>query len=161
MSKAKANTAPARKIAVQNRKARHNYLIESTIEAGIVLQGSEVKSLRKGLGSIMEAYANEENGEVFLLNAFIPEYTEASYMNHVPRRPRKLLLRHREIARLTKMVDRKGMTLVPLSLYFNERGKVKVDLGIAQGKTKGDKREASKERDWKMQKARLLKGTLT
>lgn len=160
MSKAK-KPLPERKIAVQNRKARHNYLIQSNIEAGIVLQGSEVKSLRKGLGSIAEAYANEENGELFLVNAFIPEYTEASYLNHIPKRPRKLLLRHREIVKLTNMVNRKGMTVVPLSLYFNAQGRVKVDLGIAQGKTKADKREASKEQDWKLQKARLLKGTLT
>lgn len=157
----KAKTAPARKIAVQNRKARHDYMIQSNLEAGIVLQGSEVKSLRKGLGSIMESYAVEENGEIFLMNAFIPEYTEASYLNHIPRRPRKLLLRHREIVKLTNAVNRKGMTLVPLSLYFNERGKVKVDLGVAQGKTKGDKRESSKEQDWKRQKARLLKGSLS
>ncbi len=144
-------------VAAQNRKARHNYAIEETFEAGIVLTGSEVKSLRQGRAAINEAYAGERGGELFLFNAHIPEYTAASRFNHEPRRPRKLLLHRREIAKLIAAVQRKGMTVVPLSVYFNATGRAKVELALARGKRTYDKRVAAKERDWKRQKARLLR----
>jgi SsrA-binding protein len=140
----------------QNRKARHDYLIEETIEAGLILAGSEVKSLRKGGVSINEAYAAERAGELYLMNANIPEYA-AARINHDPRRPRKLLLHKKELNRLTGAVTRDGMTLVPLGLYFNERGIAKVALGLAKGKRKSDKRAAEKERDWQRQKGRILR----
>jgi SsrA-binding protein len=141
----------------QNRKARHDYLIEDTIEAGLMLAGSEVKSLRKGGASINEAYAAERDGELFLLNANIPVYA-AARVNHEPRRARKLLLHKKELNRLAGAVTRDGMTLVPLGLYFNDRGIAKVAIGLAKGKRKSDKRAAEKERDWKRDKARILRG---
>jgi SsrA-binding protein len=140
----------------QNRKARHDYLIEETIEAGLILAGSEVKSLRKGGVSINEAYAAERAGELYLMNANIPEYA-AARINHDPRRPRKLLLHKKELNRLAGAVTRDGMTLVPLGLYFNERGIAKVAIGLAKGKRKSDKRAAEKERDWQRQKGRILR----
>ena len=140
----------------QNRKARHDYLIEETIEAGLILAGSEVKSLRKGGVSINEAYAAERAGELYLMNANIPEYA-AARINHDPRRPRKLLLHKKELNRLTGAVTRDGMTLVPLGLYFNERGIAKVAIGLAKGKRKADKRAAEKERDWQRDKARIMR----
>ena len=140
----------------QNRKARHDYLIEDTIEAGLILAGSEVKSLRKGGVSINEAYAAERAGELYLMNANIPEYA-AARINHEPRRPRKLLLHKKELNRLAGAVTRDGMTLVPLGLYFNERGIAKVAIGLAKGKRKADKRAAEKERDWQRQKGRILR----
>jgi SsrA-binding protein len=146
-----------RKILVQNRKARHNYTILSTLEAGIILGGSEVKSLRKGQGNLLEAFASDSFGEMLLLQAFIPEYKEASHFNHDPKRPRKLLLHKREIGKLIGQIKKKGVTLVPLSLYLNPKGKIKVELGVAEGKTKGDKREAKKADDWRREKERLLK----
>jgi SsrA-binding protein len=148
--------APVGRIAAQNRKARHNYFIDDTVEAGIALVGTEVKALRLGRGSIGEAYAAEQNGELYLLNAHIGDY-DAAREGHAPRRPRKLLLRRRELARLFAMVQREGATLVPLSLYFNPRGIAKIELAIARGKRKYDKREATKERDWKRDKARLMR----
>ena len=144
-------------MVAQNRKARHDYAIEETFEAGIVLTGTEVKSLRQGRAAITEAYAGEREGELFLLNAHIPEYTAASRFNHEPRRPRKLLLHRREIAKLVAAVQRKGMTVVPLSVYFTATGLAKVELALARGKRTYDKRIAVKERDWKRQKARLLR----
>ena len=141
----------------QNRKARHDYLIEDTIEAGLILAGSEVKSLRAGGVSINEAYAAERGGELFLMNANIPVYA-AARINHEPRRARKLLLHKKELNRLTGAVTREGMTLVPLGLYFNERGIAKVAIGLAKGKRKSDKRAAEKERDWKRDKARIMRG---
>jgi SsrA-binding protein len=140
----------------QNRKARHDYLIEDTLEAGLILAGSEVKSLRKGGASINEAYAAERGGELFLMNANIPIYA-AARVNHEPRRARKLLLHKKELNRLTGAVTREGMTLVPLGLYFNDRGIAKVAIGLAKGKRKSDKRAAEKERDWKRDKARILR----
>lgn len=140
-----------------NKKARFDYLIEQTFEAGLMLQGSEVKSLRNGKGSITESYAAEEGNEIFLINAFIPEYLEANRFNHFPRRPRKLLLRRKEINKLLGAVRKKGQTLVPLAIYFNKRGKAKVELALATGKNKGDKRETQKNRDWQRQKGRLLR----
>lgn len=145
------------KIAAQNRKARHDYFIEETFHAGIMLTGTEVKSLRQGRASIIESFAGEIEGELFLLNAHIPEYESANRFNHEPKRPRKLLLRKREIAKLLAGIRRKGMTLAPLSIYFNERGIAKVELALARGKHTYDKRAAIKDRDWNRDKARLLR----
>jgi SsrA-binding protein len=144
--------------AAENRKARHDYFIEDTIEAGIVLTGSEVKSLREGRGNLRDSYAAEDRGEIWLYGVHIPEYGNArGFDSHEPRRPRKLLLHGREIARLMGVVQREGATLVPLSIYFNDRGIAKVELGLARGKRKADKRESEKERDWQREKARLLR----
>lgn len=147
---------PAANIAARNRKARFNYFIEDTLEAGIQLLGSEVKSLRAGRASIEESYATEEGGELYLVNAHIPEY-EAAIAPHEPRRKRKLLVHKKEMQRLAGAVSREGMTLVPLSIYFNKRGIAKVELGLAKGKRKFEKREAIKERDWKRDQARLMR----
>lgn len=141
----------------QNRKARRDYTVIETFEAGIMLLGTEVKSLRAGRASIGEAYAAEQGGALYLLNAFIPEYQSAGIATHAPRGPRKLLLHKREIAKLLAAVNRKGLTLVPLSIYFNDRGIAKVQLALAEGKQKRDKRQDEKTRDWKRQKARLLR----
>ena len=153
---ARRDGSPARTVA-KNRKARHDYFIEDTLEAGIMLVGSEVKSLRAGSGNIADAYASERDGEIFLFNAYIPEYRNASHVDYETRRPRKLLLHKREIDKLIGAVQRKGVTLVPLAVYFNDRGIAKVELGIATGKRKFEKREAVKERAWQRQKARLMR----
>jgi SsrA-binding protein len=144
--------------AAQNRRARHDYLIEDTLEAGLVLQGSEVKVLRTGQASIAEAYADAQAGELFLVNANIPEYKAANRFSHEPRRPRKLLLHRKEMNKLLGAIRREGMTIVPLSIYFNERGRAKVELGLAHGKKKADRRQAEKDRDWQRDKARLMRG---
>ncbi|HEX9768122.1 MAG TPA: SsrA-binding protein SmpB [Kiloniellales bacterium] len=146
-----------RVLVAQNRKARHDYLIEDSLEAGLVLTGTEVKSLRQGRASIVEAYAADEKGDLYLFNSHIPIYDAAGRFNHRPKRPRKLLLHRRELARLIGLIRREGYTLVPLSLYFTERGIAKVELGLARGKRKVDKRETQKRRDWQRQKARLLR----
>jgi SsrA-binding protein len=143
--------------AAQNRRARHDYLIEDTLEAGLVLQGSEVKVLRQGQASIAEAYAGEEGGELFLVNANIPEYSAAKHFSHQPRRPRKLLLHRKEMHKLLGAIRREGVTIVPLSIYFNERGRAKVELGLARGKKKADRRQAEKDRDWQRDKARIMR----
>jgi SsrA-binding protein len=140
----------------QNRRASHDYVIEDAIEVGLRLFGTEVKVLRQGLASINEAYATERAGEIFLLNAHFPAYT-AAHFNHEPRRPRKLLLRRREINRLLGAIKREGVTLIPLSIYFNARGIAKLRLGLAKGKRKADKREAEKERDWQRDRGRILR----
>jgi SsrA-binding protein len=145
------------KIVAQNRKARYDYAISETLEAGIVLEGTEVKSLRQGHASIAEAYATPQGGELYLINAHIPEYQSARHFGHEPKRPRKLLLRAREISKLLGAVRRKGMSLVPLSIYFNQRGIAKVNLALAEGKRKVDKRAAVKDQEWKRQKERLLR----
>jgi len=145
------------KIVAENRRARFDYAVESTYEAGIALTGTEVKSLRFGEGSIAESYAEVKNGEVWLVNANVPEFSHGNRFNHVPKRPRKLLLKEREIARLTGAVERKGMTLVPLSIYFNGRGRAKVELALAKGRKAHDKREHEKEKDWKREQGRLLR----
>ncbi|MGE0744275.1 MAG: SsrA-binding protein SmpB [Rhodospirillales bacterium] len=147
----------AERIAAQNRKARHDYAVEETLEAGIMLTGSEVKSLRDGRANINDAYAAEKGGEIFLLNAHIPEYVQAGPFGHEPRRARKLLLHARQILKLAAAVQREGMTLIPLKIYFNERGRAKVELGLARGKKKADRRETIKERDWGRQKSRLMR----
>ncbi len=149
--------APAGRVVAENRKARHNYTIEDTLEAGLVLTGSEVKSLRAGRANIAESYAKADDGEIFLINAHISEYKQAGPFGHEPRRPRKLLLHKRQIGRLLASVQREGATLVPLRLYFNDRGIAKLLLGLAVGKRKFDKRESEKQRDWQRQKARLMR----
>lgn len=149
--------ASADRIAAQNRKARHNYFIEETLEAGIMLLGTEVKSLRAGQGNLNDAYAAEQNGELFLLNAHIPEYKFGNRNNHAPRRPRKLLLRARELGKVFSAIAREGMTAVPLSIYFNDRGMAKVELGLAKGKKQHDKRADIKQREWQREKGRLLR----
>lgn len=154
MVKAPAN---AERIAAQNRKARHNYFIEETLEAGIVLLGTEVKSLRAGQANLNDAYAAEQSGGLYLLNAHIPEYKHGNRQNHEPRRPRQLLLRRREMHKLFSAIAREGMTAVPLSIYFNERGIAKVELGLAKGKKQHDKRATEKARDWNREKGRVLR----
>ena len=140
----------------ENRKARHEYEIEDRIEAGIILQGSEVKSLRTGRASIAESYAGEDKGRLMLFNANIPIY-EPARVNHEPKRPRELLVRAKERNRLLGLIRREGMTLVPLNLYFNDRGLAKLQIGLAKGRKKHDKRQAAKDRDWGREKARLLR----
>ncbi len=152
-----AREPEAQRVAAQNRKARHEYFIEDTLEAGLMLTGSEVKSLRAGKGNINEAYASVKGGEIWLVNAHISEYGQARDGGHEPRRPRKLLLKRREIAKLAGAVQREGMTLVPLKIYFNKRGIAKAELGLAKGRRKHDKREREKELDWQRQKARLVR----
>jgi SsrA-binding protein len=152
-----ARDPETQRFVAQNRKARHDYFIEDTIEAGMMLLGSEVKSLRSGRASIGEAFAVEKDGELWLVNAFIPEYGSASRFNHLPRRARKLLVRKREMSRLLGLITREGMTLVPLAIYFNDRGIAKLQLGLAKGKRKVDKRESIKERDWQRDRARELR----
>jgi len=147
---------PPRTVA-QNRRARHDYTIEETIEAGIMLAGSEVKALREGRGNLNDAYAGPLEGALWLYNAYIPEYRAANRFNHETRRPRKLLLHRRQIDRLSGLVQREGATLVPLSVYFNARGIAKVQLGLAHGKRKADKRAAEKAREWQRDKARILR----
>ncbi|MFM5930065.1 MAG: SsrA-binding protein SmpB [Novosphingobium sp.] len=145
------------KVVAENRRARFEYHIEDVFEAGIVLTGTEVKSLRFGEGSIAESYAEVKGGEVWLINSNVPEFSHGNRFNHTPKRPRKLLLKEREIAKFTGAVERKGMTLVPLSIYFNGRGRAKVELALARGKNAADKRQTVKERDWKRDQQRILR----
>ncbi|HRY24567.1 MAG: SsrA-binding protein SmpB [Geminicoccaceae bacterium] len=147
----------ARRSVARNRRAFHDYSIEDRIEAGLVLAGTEVKSLREGRATINEAHAGEMGGELWLFNAYIPEYKAGNRFNHETKRPRKLLLRRREIDKLLGAVKRKGMTLVPLSLYFSPRGFAKVELGLARGKKEYDKRHAERDRDWQRDKERLMR----
>ncbi len=145
------------KVVAENRKARFNYSIEDTVEAGIVLTGTEVKSVRNGKSTIAESYADTKGGEIWLVNANIPEYLQANRFNHEPKRTRKLLLHKKEINRLGGAIERQGMTLIPLKMYFNEHGKIKLQLGLAKGKKLHDKRETEKKRDWAREKGRLLR----
>ena len=145
------------KVVAENRRARFDYFIEERFEAGIQLAGTEVKALRQGEGSIAESYATVKGEEVFLINSHIPEYSHGNRLNHEPRRARKLLLKAREIAKLHGAITRQGLTLVPLSIYFNPRGRAKVELALARGKKEHDKRETIKERDWKREQQRLLR----
>jgi SsrA-binding protein len=149
--------ADNRKLIAENRRARHEYFVEETLEAGIQLLGTEVKSLRAGRANIAESYASPERGELWLVNANIPIYPPAGQFNHEPRRPRKLLVRSRELKRLVGAVEREGRTLAPLKLYFNERGIAKLELALAKGKKAHDKRAATKDREWKRQQARLMR----
>jgi SsrA-binding protein len=157
MARPKTSTFDKAKTVAENRRARFEYFIEETFEAGIALSGTEVKSLRFGEGSIAEAYAEVRGGEAWLVNANIPEFSHGNRFNHEPKRPRKLLLHQREIEKLLGAVERKGMTLIPLSIYFNGRGRAKVELALAKGKQTHDKRQTIKDRDWHRDKARLLR----
>ncbi|HVF84116.1 MAG TPA: SsrA-binding protein SmpB [Sphingomicrobium sp.] len=145
------------KVVAENRRARYDYFVEERFEAGIALQGTEVKSLRVGEGSIAESYATVDGDEIFLINSSIPQYGAGSWMNHEPRRRRKLLLKAREIAKLHGAITRQGLTVVPLSIYFNSAGRAKVELALARGKKVHDKRATIKERDWKREQGRLLR----
>ncbi len=148
---------PNSKLIAENRRARFDYAIEDDIEVGIVLQGSEVKSLRQGGANIAESYANVEEGELWLINSYIAPFAQAKTWGHEERRKRKLLVSRRELSRLWSATQREGMTLVPIAMYFNDRGVAKLKLGIAKGKKLADKRETSAKRDWNRQKQRLLK----
>jgi SsrA-binding protein len=152
-----AKKDPSRKVIADNRKARFNYAIGDTFEAGIALTGTEVKSLRLGKATIAESYADSRGREIWLVNANIPEYLQANRFNHAPKRPRKLLLHRRQIDRLIGAVERDGMTLVPLKLYFNEKGRAKIEIALAKGKKLHDKRESEKKRDWDREKGRLMR----
>jgi SsrA-binding protein len=145
------------RVVADNRKARFNYAIEETYEAGIALSGTEVKSLREGKATIGEAYAGPSGEEMFLFNAYIPEYLQANRFNHETRRPRRLLLHKRQINKLIGATQREGYTVIPLKIYFNDRGRAKVELGLGRGKKLHDKREAEKERSWNREKARLMR----
>ena len=153
----KPATFDKQKIVAENRRARFEYTIDQVFEAGIALTGTEVKSLRGGEGSIAESYAEVRGDEVWLVNANVPEFSHGNRFNHEPKRPRKLLLREREITKLRVGVGREGMTVIPLSIYFNRRGRAKVELALAKGKKLHDKRETIKARDWKRDQQRLLR----
>ena len=152
-----ANQEAPVKIVADNRKARFNYEIGETFEAGIALTGSEVKSLRAGRATIGESYADARGGEVWLINANIPEYQQAGRFGHAPKRPRKLLLHKRQISKLASAVEREGMTIVPLKLYFNAKGRAKLELAIARGKKLHDKRESERRRTWERERGRLMR----
>lgn len=157
MAAKKKNDDFSQRIVAQNRKARHNYLIEDTLECGLVLTGTEVKSLRTGRASIQEAYAAEKDGELYLINANIPVYEGGNRNNHEPKRMRKLLAHKKELDKLMGMTTQKGYTLVPLHIHFNDRGIAKVAIGVGKGKQSHDKRQSIKDRDWQRDKARLLR----
>jgi SsrA-binding protein len=157
MSRPKPIQFEKTKIVAENRRAKFEYFIEQVFEAGIALTGTEVKSLRFGEGSIAESYAEVKDEQVFLVNANIPEFSHGNRHNHEPKRPRKLLLHEREIHKMHGAVARQGMTLVPLSVYFNSKGRAKVELALAKGKKDHDKRETIKDRDWKREQGRLLR----
>jgi|SRR5690606_21445446 len=154
-----AASKPDRRPVAENRRARFDYFIEDTLEAGIMLEGSEVKSLRDGKANIAESYASVENGELWLINSYIPPFShaKAEAFSHDERRRRKLLVKRRELARLWQATGRQGMTLVPMKLYFNDRGIAKLEIGIAKGKKAPDKRATEARRDWQRDKARLLR----
>jgi len=154
---AKKSKDTSYKVIADNRKARYNYSIDDTIEAGLMLTGTEVKALRQGKANIAESYASDEDGEIWLINSNIPVYLQANRFNHEPRRRRKLLLRQREIDKLRNGISREGMTIVPMKLYFNERGIAKLEIALAKGKKVHDKRETEKKRDWQRDKARILR----
>ncbi|HQS46684.1 MULTISPECIES: SsrA-binding protein SmpB [Roseixanthobacter] len=156
MSEKKKKELP-RKVVADNRRARFDYEIGEVFEAGIMLTGTEVKSLRSGKATIGESYAAAKNGELWLYNAYIPEYLEANRFNHETRRPRKLLMHKRQIGKLAQAVEREGMTIVAMKIYFNEQGRAKVEVAIGKGRKTHDKREAVKERDWGRDKARLMR----
>ncbi len=153
-----AKNTPDRKVAADNRRARYDYEIGEIFEAGIMLTGTEVKSLRTGKATIAESYVNVDRAsEVWLINATIPEYLQANRFNHEPKRPRKLLLKGKEIVRIAKGIERAGMTVVPLKIYFNDRGRAKIEIAVARGKQLHDKRETEKLRDWNREKSRVLR----
>ena len=146
-----------KKVVAENRRARFDYAVEQVFEAGIALQGTEVKSLRFGEGTIAESYAEVAGGEVWLINANIPEFSHGNRFNHEPKRPRKLLLHEREINKIFGAVARQGMTLVPLMIYFNSKGRAKIELALAKGKQNHDKRDSVKEQDWKREQGRIMR----
>ena len=146
-----------KKFAAENRKARFNFEILDTIEAGIVLTGTEIKALRTGKASIADSYASHENQGVWLINAYIPEYLQANRFNHEPRRPRRLLLHAKQIDKMAQQTEREGMTIIPLDIHYNDKGRAKVTLGVARGKKLHDKRESEKARDWNREKGRLMR----
>lgn len=148
---------PKSKIAADNRKARFNYAIGEAFEAGIALTGTEIKSLRNGKATIAESYADAKDGEIWLVNSNIPEYLQANRNNHAPKRPRKLLLHKRQINKLIGAVEKEGMTIVPLKIYFNDRGRAKVEIALAKGKKLHDKRDTEKKRDWQRERGRLMR----
>lgn len=148
---------PKLKVAADNRKARFNYAIGEAFEAGIVLTGTEIKSLRNGKATIAESYADAKDGEIWLVNSNIPEYLQANRNNHTPKRPRKLLLHKRQINKLVGAVEKEGMTIIPLKIYFNPRGRAKVEIALAKGKKLHDKRETEKKRDWQKERGRLIR----
>ena len=153
-----AETKPRRfKIIAENRKARFNYEIGEVVEAGIALTGTEVKSLRQGKATIAESYADAKGGEIWLVNANIPEYLQASRFNHAPKRPRKLLLHRRQIDKLAAAVDREGMTIIPLKMFFNDKGRAKIEIALGRGKKLHDKRETEKKRSWDRERSRLMR----
>jgi SsrA-binding protein len=145
------------KIIAENRKARFNYEIGEVVEAGIALTGTEVKSLRQGKATIAESYADAKGGEIWLVNANIPEYLQASRFNHAPKRPRKLLLHRRQIDKLAAAVDREGMTIIPLKMFFNDKGRAKIEIALGRGKKLHDKRETEKKRSWERERGRLMR----
>lgn len=157
MAAKKKQSSVATGLVADNRRARYDYEILDTLEAGIVLTGTEVKSLRTGKAQITESYASPENGELWLINAHIPEYLQANRFNHSEKRPRKLLVSKKQLSQLAQAVERAGNTLVPLKLYFNEQGRAKILLGVARGKKQHDKRETERKRDWNREKSRLMK----
>jgi len=144
-------------LVVDNRKARHDFFIEETLEAGLALTGTEVKSLRNGRANIAEAYADARGGEIWLINANIPEYQQAARFNHAPKRPRKLLLHKRQINKFAAAVEREGMTIVPLKLFFNDKGRAKLEIALGRGKKLHDKRETEKKRSWERERGRLMR----
>ncbi|HEX4408461.1 MAG TPA: SsrA-binding protein SmpB [Xanthobacteraceae bacterium] len=148
---------PKSRIAAENRKARFNYFIDETMEAGLALTGTEVKSLRLGKATIAESYADARGNEIWLINSNIPEYLQANRFNHTPKRPRKLLLHRSQINKLIGAVEREGRTLVPLKIYFNEKGRAKVELALARGKKLYDKRDTEKKRSWERDRSRLMR----
>ncbi len=157
MARPPVTTGVKAKVVAENRKARYEYFIDDVVEAGIALAGTEVKALRTGEGSIAEAYAELKDGQMWLVNANIPEFSHGNRFNHEPKRPRKLLLHARQISKMNGAVTRQGMTLIPLMIYFNDRGMAKVELALAKGKKLHDKRETEKTRDWKRDAARIMR----
>jgi SsrA-binding protein len=149
--------APTRKLIAENRRARFDYFLEDNIEAGLVLTGTEVKALREGRANIAESYASAEGRELVLINAYIPEYGKANRFNHEPRRHRKILLHRKQIDKLIIAVQRQGRTIVPLKLYWDEKGRAKLELALAKGKSAPDKRQTEADRDWARDKARLMR----
>lgn len=157
MAKPRPEEFDKQRVVAENRRARYDYFLDDKFEAGIMLTGTEVKSLRAGSGTIAESYAEVKDDEVWLINANIQEWSHGNRYNHTPTRPRKLLLSRRQINRLHGAVMRKGMTIVPLSIYFNSKGRAKLELALAKGKKAPDKRQTEKDRDWKRQQGRLMR----
>ena len=157
MARAHVNTGIKAKIVAENRKARYEFFIAEVVEAGIALAGTEVKALRQGEGSIAESYAELKDGQMWLVNANIPEFSHGNRHNHEPKRPRKLLMHAKQISKFNGAVTRQGMTVIPLMIYFNDRGRAKVELALAKGKKLHDKRETEKTRDWKRDAARIMR----